>query len=207
MGAKDWMLLYADTDAAAVLRSRPEPDRDATHALVDRLHPATTLTPLSEQSLEAKANPPDGEFYAGVFPGLTVITSGQVALDYPSALPERFIEEGRGRTLYLHAMHSVVDWFAFGVWEDGVLRRALSLSPDDGVLENLGEPLEFERPYWAGERRLEDDGDGDAYPLDFHPLELGEDALRNLFGFNWEGAVQDDDPELGEVMLLGYRLS
>ncbi|MGW3628080.1 DUF6928 family protein, partial [Streptomyces sp. NPDC000880] len=29
-------------------------------------------------------------------------------------------------------MHSVVDWLAFAVWEDGRLIRSLSLSPDDG---------------------------------------------------------------------------
>jgi hypothetical protein len=30
-------------------------------------------------------------------------------------------------------MHSVADWFAYGVWTgDGVLRRALSVDPDRG---------------------------------------------------------------------------
>lgn len=38
--------------------------------------------------------------------------------------------------MYLHAMHSVVDWFAFAVWgPDGKLRRALSVSPANGVIE------------------------------------------------------------------------
>ncbi|MEU6287191.1 hypothetical protein [Streptomyces sp. NPDC046988] len=57
-----------------------------------------------------------------------------------------------GRRLILHAMHSAVDWLAFAVWEDGRLDRSLSLSPDSGVTENIGEPLPFELPYWAGER-------------------------------------------------------
>ncbi|MFD4655933.1 DUF6928 family protein [Kitasatospora sp. NPDC058444] len=54
--------------------------------------------------------------------------------------------------MVLHAMHSVVDWLAFGVWEDGRLVRSLSLSPDSGIIEDIGEPLSFEVPSWARER-------------------------------------------------------
>jgi hypothetical protein len=56
-------------------------------------------------------------------------------------------------------MHSVVDWLAFAVWEDGVLVRSLSLSPDGGGLENIGEPYDFEVPYWAGEYPVEPEPD------------------------------------------------
>jgi hypothetical protein len=225
MGAKDWIVMYAETEVAGVLRSRPQLDRELTRALVERLHPGAHLTPIEDGSLDATPNPPDGEIYAGVFPGVTAIASGELALDHPSTLPQRFVEEGRGRTLYLHAMHSVVDWFAYAIWENGSLRRALSLSPDDGILENLGEPLAFEKPYWAGEHSV-DEADDDVdfaefsrfvvvdgpitvqqYPLAFHPLELAEEALRSLFGFTYEGVVQDDDPELDEIVLAGYRLS
>ncbi|WP_420719932.1 DUF6928 family protein [Streptomyces sp. NA13] len=38
------------------------------------------------------------------------------------------------------------------MWEDGHLLRSLSLSPDSGVIENIGTPLPFEQPYWAGDR-------------------------------------------------------
>jgi hypothetical protein len=62
-----------------------------------------------------------------------VVCSGELGIDRPSALDRRFIEVGAGRTIDLHAMHSVVDWFAFAVWEsDGQVRRALSSSPDSG---------------------------------------------------------------------------
>ena len=99
----------------------------------------------------------------------------------------------------------MVDWFAYAIWTpDGQLRRALSLSPDSGIAENLGEPLPFERPYWTGEQPV-DTGDPDQpYPLPFHPLEMAEDALRHLFGFNYEGLYLDDDPDLEEVTLAGY---
>ena len=75
-----------------------------------------------------------------------------------------------------------------------------------GIIENLGDPLAFEAPYWAGAKALEVD-DGDApYPLRVHPLELAEDALRTLFGFNYEGVYLDDDPDLESVVLAGFRV-
>jgi hypothetical protein len=92
-----------------------------------------------------------------------------------------------GRRICLHAMHSVVDWLAFAVWEDGELVRSLSVSPDDGVLEDIGERLPFETPYWDGRFPLGDDDDNEPYPLPFHPLEMGERTMRELFGFHAEG--------------------
>ena len=75
-------------------------------------------------------------------------------------------------------------------------------------MENIGSPLAFEGPYWAGEHALEpEDENDDPYPLPFHPLELAEEALRTLFGFNYEGIYLDDDPDLGKIVLAGYLLS
>jgi hypothetical protein len=143
-------------------------------------------------------NPPDDEVYAAVWPGAMVVCSSEFGIDRPSALDRRFIDVGAGRTVYLHAMHSVVDWFAFAVWESGGrLRRALSLSPDSGIIENIGDPLPFEEPFWAGDRPAidpedDDDDDEDPYPFVFHPLELGEEALGTLFGFVYEGPASVD---------------
>lgn len=61
-------------------------------------------------------------------------------------LPEHLVAASAGRRLVLHAMHSVVDWLAFAVWDDGRLVRSLSLSPDSGIIENIGEPLPFDCP-------------------------------------------------------------
>ena len=57
----------------------------------------------------------------------------------------RFLEGAGAKTVYLHAMHSVVDWFAFAVWHGQKVRRSLSLSPDSGVMEDIGSPLPFMR--------------------------------------------------------------
>jgi hypothetical protein len=189
------------------LKAAPEIDRDATHAFVERLYPEQRLAKIQDGSLWANPNPPDRHIYAGCFPGLTVLCAADVALDRPSQLPRRFRDEAGGRTTYLHAMHSVVDWFAYAIWTpDGQLQRSLSLSPDDGIIENLGNPLAFEAPYWAGEKALEVDDDEERYALPFHPLELAEDALRTLFGFNYEGKYLEDDPHLDKLILAGYRV-
>jgi hypothetical protein len=42
------------------------------------------------------------------------------------------------------------------------------------------------------------------YPFPFHPLELAEDALRVLFGFNYEGLYHDDAPDLEDIVLMGF---
>lgn len=203
MGAKDWMIVYADGDVGPVLRKTPEPDREATRAVVERLYQAYEITPLDDGNLAYNANPRDGEVYAGCFDGVTIVCTGHVALDAPSQVDPNFLAEAHGRTTYVHAMHSVVDWCAFAVWApDGTLRRALSLSPDSGIIENTGEPYPFEAPYWAGEHPVDDE-----YALPFHPLELAEAALRAFFGFTYEGVYHDDDPDLEDVVLLGFAVA
>jgi len=107
----------------------------------------------------------------------------------------------------MHGMHSVSDRLCFAVWENGSLVRSLSVSPDGGIGENIGEPYDFERPYWAGERPVESTLSEDPYPLPFHPLELGEDALRALFGFIVEGLPDPDDVDPYDVALQGFRVA
>lgn len=205
MGAKDWMLLYADRQVQPILAAAPVLDRDATRALVRRLYPAYQAE-IADGTLLEQASPGEDRIYAGCFPGLSVVCASEVAVTQPSRLDQRFLAEGRGRTVYLHAMHSGVDWFAYAIWSsDRTLRRALSLSPDDGIIEDIGPPLEFEEPYWSGERPMVATG-GRPYPLPFHPLELAEAALRALFGFNYEGLWRDDDFDLERIVLAGFAL-
>ena len=87
-------------------------------------------------------------------------------------------------------MHSVVDWFAYAVWSKGALQRSLSLSPDSGILEDIGARFAFEAPFWSGRHPAHDPGEGDdEYPFPFHPLDLGEAALAELFGYQLEGEM------------------
>jgi hypothetical protein len=218
VGAKSWLVCYADVDdVAALLRSSPALDRDATDRLVRAVHPGSTVTLDGEDSLES-ADPPDGVVVAAVWPGAAVLCSGEVAIDRPSEIHPRFTYPGLGRRVVTQAMHSVVDWAAFSVrGPDGALLRSLSVSPDDGVIEDLGERLTFEAPYWAGERPLDDEvddevddeDDEDPYPLPFHPLELGEEALGRLVGFvveGFTGMTGDAYVDPWDVPALRYRI-
>lgn len=104
MGAKDWMVVYAENAVRPILQAAPAIDRAATQALITRLYPAHQIRQVRDGNLSDQANPPDGHVYAGCLPGLTVVCTGDAALDRPSQLPRRFLDEAAGRTVYLHAM-------------------------------------------------------------------------------------------------------
>ncbi|CAM5380424.1 putative protein OS=Streptomyces griseomycini OX=66895 GN=FHS37_004445 PE=4 SV=1 [Streptomyces griseomycini] len=107
-------------------------------------------------------------------------------------------------------MHSVVDWLAFAVREDGRLVRSLGLPPGSGIIENIGEPFTFELPYWAGDRPADiipwPGEEEESYAPPFPPPELGEDALRALCGFVQEGRPEPDDVDADAVELYGFHV-
>jgi hypothetical protein len=203
MGAKTWMLVYADTDARAALERRPSLDRAATASLAALLFPEEKLEPLEDGALMYTC-PPDDELCVGSFAGVSIVAAKEFGIDYPSQLPARFVSAGAKGTLALHAMHSVVDWFAYGLWNRGELTRALSLSPDSGVLEDVGSRLPFEEPYWSGHYPAVEDPE-ESYPFPFHPLELGEAALAALFGYQLEGMIDETLLDSEAIPLMRYK--
>ena len=205
MGAKTWMLVYAEGAVADVLKGRPQLDRRATQQLAAGLFPTDRLEPIGNGSLFYTC-PPGNEVHIGCFPGVTILAAKEFGIDHPSRLPARFIAAGGSGTIYLHAMHSAVDWLAFAKWVDGKLIRALSLSPDSGVIEDIGQRLPFEEPFWAGQHPVETDEEESKYPLPFHPLELGELALKEFFGYQIEGFLQVLGPVNAEsIPLIKFR--
>jgi len=208
MGAKTWMLVYADGSARDVLAAGPALDRPATSRLAARLFPKDRLEPLADGSLSC-TSPPDDEIHIGCFPGLSIAAAKEFGIDRPSRLPPQFLKGAESKTVYLHAMHSVVDWFAFAVWRAGELERSLSLAPDNGILEDIGQKLPFELPYWSGQHPAidpRDAGEGDPpYPFPFHPLELGEAALREFFGYQLEGIIDPSLLEPDAVPLVRFQ--
>ncbi|NYJ01911.1 hypothetical protein HNR19_002609 [Nocardioides thalensis] len=212
MGAKDWFVCYADGDVSSLLATRPEIDRAATEALIRRLFAGHTVVSAADGTLAEHASPDDDMVYAAVWPRMTIVCTSAVALDRPSDIDARFLAEGADRTVYVHAMHSVVDWFALGVWgPGGQLRRSLSLSGgNEELIEDVGEHLSFEQPFWAGEYPAIEDEEDEEYPFPFHPLELAEAALDNLFGFVFEGyedMPDDDSADPFDITLAGFRLT
>ncbi|MDX3571107.1 DUF6928 family protein [Streptomyces sp. ID05-47C] len=202
--------MYADGDVPELLRRVGAADRDLTATMVRRLYPGWEVEEREGSSLADAVYPPKGTVYAASWPGVEVIGDRGMMIDLPSQLPEHLVAASAGRRLVLHNMHSVVDWLAFAVWEDGRLVRSLSLSPDDGIMENIGEPLPFEQSYWAGEHPADvipwPDEDEEPYPLPFHPLEMGEDALRALCGFIQEGRSEENDVHADHIRLHGFRV-
>ncbi|MCF6522104.1 hypothetical protein [Streptomyces sp. JJ36] len=207
MGARSGLLIYTDgEEAPGLLRQVGTADPRRTSALVRRLHPGWEIAP-GEGSELSEVYPPPGRVRAASWPGVDVVSDRGVMAGPPSQLPQRYVEASADRRLVLHAMHSVVDWLAFAVWEDGRLIRSLSLSPDDGIEENVGVPLRFELPYWAGEYPVDvmPWPDEEApYPLPFHPLDMGEDALRALCGFTLEGLPAPGDVAADDIELYGF---
>lgn len=191
--------MLCDGDPKRLLTAVPVLDRPATTAMAERLFPGEKLTPLDDGSL-IDTCPADNELVIGSFAGLTIVAAKEFAIDYPSRLPLSFITATPATTVYLHAMHSVVDWFAYAVWQDGQLQRSLSVSPDSGIIEDIGVRRPFESPFWEGQHRVCDPEEEGAYPLDFHPLEMGEAALSDLFGYRLEGVMEDVLPETVALM-------
>ncbi|WP_033225995.1 MULTISPECIES: DUF6928 family protein [unclassified Streptomyces] len=208
MGAKTGLLLYADGEAPERLRRAGAADHGRTAAMMRQLYPGWEIEEREGTSLPDGVYPPEGRVCAASWPGVEVIGDQRLMIDLPSRLPEHLVAASAGRRLVLHAMHSVVDWLAFAVWEDGRLVRSLSLSPDSGVMENIGQPLPFELPYWSGDRPADvmpwPDEEETPYPLPFHPLDLGEDALRALCGFVMEGLPAPDDVATDAIELHGF---
>ncbi|GAA2124098.1 DUF6928 family protein [Actinomadura napierensis] len=142
MGAKTAVLIYTDGHPADLLCSATEPDLPATTALISRTNPGWDGSTASSGDLQDYFCPDQGIAYAGSFPGIDVLCDRQVMVDRPSHLPAHLLHASayRGRVI-LHAVHSVTDWFAYAIWENGTLLRSLSLSPDSGVIESIGTPL------------------------------------------------------------------
>lgn len=204
VGAKTWMIVYANGNAGDALRRRPALDRDATLELARRLFPKDKLEPIGDGDLSYTC-PPDNELHIGCFPGVSVLAAREFGIDYPSKLPGQFIGGGGAETVYLHAMHSGVDWFAYAQWINGKLVRSLSLCPDKGILEDIGQHLPFEEPFWSGQHPATDDEE--EYPFPFHPLDLGDAALKELFGYQLEGTPDPALLEPESIPLLKYKRS
>jgi hypothetical protein len=62
-------------------------------------------------------------------------------------------------------------------------------------------------PFWPGRHPVIEDGGESDYPFPFHPLDLGEAALRSFFGYQLEGMIAPGLLERETVPLVKYRRS
>ncbi len=155
MGTKTALLALTDGDLRPALLGASRSDLAEAEQLVRQTLPGYDVTPIGEGTLSGDIYPADDVTYASVLAGADLLCDRRLVLARPSELPEHLRKAGAGRRIIMHSMHSAVDWLCFAVWDDGTLVRSLSLSPDSGILENIGEPYDFEQPYWVGEHPVE----------------------------------------------------
>jgi hypothetical protein len=195
------MVMYADGNPVDVLRAFPVLDKPATRVLVERLFPDAVIEEVGDMLLADAFDPPEDVAYVGCFPGLDVVCGWTLMPDRPSQLDGAVAAASEKRNLFLHAVHADADWCSYGRWHDGELVRAVSVCPDPGVIEELGERLDFEEPYWKGEHPA------DGLDLPFHPLELGAAALRDFFGIVPVAEIGNDDVDPEIIPVVGYRIT
>lgn len=192
IGTNTALLIYTDGEPADLLRDEPDPE--ATRDLIARTNPGWDGATVPPAILTDALWPEDDTVYAASFPGLDILCDQQLMSQRPSTLSRDLLDAGRHRNkVVLHTMYSTVDWFGFAIWEDGSLVRSLSLDPDSGIIEDIGTPLPFEEPYWAGAHPVA----SSTYPLPFHPLALGEKALWTL--------LEGEGSDLSKIRLPGFR--
>ncbi|MFD5654011.1 DUF6928 family protein [Streptomyces sp. NPDC127039] len=146
--------------------------------------------------------PEEGAACVASFPRFDVVCSRKISHDLPSEIASDVARLAGLRSAYAVCMESSRDWASIFAWSPKGVTRSLSLSPEGGVVEDVGQRFPFEVPFWSGRRsvRVSD------YQLPFHPIDLGNEALRIFFNFILEG-TEDDlcvDPEEIEMPVFHY---
>jgi hypothetical protein len=192
VAANSAIVVWTDSKPLDVLRAYPVLDKPATRELVERLFPGTDIEEIGDQLLADALDPPAGVAYVGCFPGLDLVCGWSLMPDRPSQLDPATLGATERPHVYLYGVHADADWCTFGRWDDGQLVRALSVCPDPGIIEDVGEHESFEQPYW------------DAAEL--RPVALGEAALSGYFGIVFgDDKLDKTDPE--SIPVVGYKIT
>ncbi|MEU8892801.1 hypothetical protein [Streptomyces sp. NPDC048442] len=201
MGSKASLLAFARETPRAALRPGLVADEAEARLLVSEVLALEGVEPAGPRVLDGAVRPELGMVCAGRFADVDVLTSQDLGRARPSELAE-YIPRSAHPRAFAVAMDSAVDWMGFALWEHGTLVRSLSLAPDEGIIEQIGNPLPVERDFWAEQHPVVH---APGYPLPFHPLELGNEVLRVFFGFVLEGRVDDDCFHPEDVTLSAFR--
>lgn len=197
MGSKSAMVIFVEAGLNAPFRGASEIDHLRSQRLAEKVL-GVASSEVGALPLDLAAWPDVGTVCAASLPGSEVVCSAQFARHRPSELTEWILGSADGKDAYAVFMHSAEDWSAFAVWSDGQLLRSLSINPEFGTIEDVGERLPFEIPFWEGDFPVRQEV---SYALPFHPIDLGNAALREFFGFILEGREDEAcfDPEEVEI--------
>ena len=209
VGAKVSTIWYVEVpDPAAVLRGHPDPDPGAAQQLASRLYPDLVATPTGPVPLaEAARLDAAGTVHIGSYPGVTVVCGPDLAVPRPSTLPETRIRPTEFAKTYYVASKPDIAWGSFAMWEDGHLTRSFSATPVH-IHEDLGLPLVWERPFWAGDFPLKHPAGvlPDPQSLPFHPQQFAEGANREWLGFRYTGAPEGTEIDPKKLTVLGFTV-
>ena len=201
MGSRAAVIMFADQAPREVLRSGLVIDEERSRQLAGEL-----LGGVAEEvevlGLDLALWPARGVVTAASAPGLEIVSSRELVRDRPSELTGEVARLGGGRDAYGVFLESSEDWIGFATWSGGVVTRSVSVGVASGVIEEIGEPLAFEETFWAGEQPVRHLPE---YPLPFHPIELGNEALKAFFGFVIEGSLDGTSVEPDEIEVATYR--
>jgi hypothetical protein len=182
------LVVYTDSNPTDVLRACPVLDKPATRALAERLFPDAHISEIGDELLVDALDPGEDVAYLGCFGGLDLVCNWKIMPDRPSQLDPAVLGATERRNTYLYALHADADWCSYGLWQDGELIRSYSVGQDPGVLEDIGEPLSFEK---------RDDSHSD----------LGAAAFKAFFGIDPSEDADNDDVDPEMIPVVGYRVS
>ncbi|GAA1687714.1 hypothetical protein GCM10009830_39100 [Glycomyces endophyticus] len=200
MGAKAGLIHLGGGIPAHALAGGPAFDPERSAALAATILGGPVAPAGARTLAEGGVWPERGTICVGAGEHTALVGYAEICPDRPGTITDWIRAVAPGGDAHGVFMHSVVDFGAVAVWEHGEIRRSISLAPDSGVMDDLGDPLTFEAPFWNGDHAVDED-----YPLPFHPLDFGEAALLALFGFGIEGSPAAYAFDPGTVALPAFR--
>ncbi|MDF0529820.1 hypothetical protein P0W64_09535 [Tsukamurella sp. 8F] len=158
-------------------------------------------------SLAEAADPAPGRVYVGAYGGLTVVSHADLSTAKPSELDGSWRELVHAKHVFLLSTQPDRSVGAFAHWVGDDLKRSFSAHPVD-IIEDIGLPEVFERPFWAGEHPLAyaPGVEPDPRALPFHPMEFAEQANRQWLGFRYTYPLDITDLDPARIPVLEFRL-
>jgi len=182
------------TDPGTVLEAEPKADRGFGRKYLAQLNPAWPITPIGQFPLNRSAQASPGEFYIAGFPGITVVQTVLTETPSLSELNPRLLDSIPAKDIYAFAVNRDTGYGGIAHWHDGVLKRSLC-AERTRTYEDVGLPIPFESPFWAGERAEAAGG----ISLPFEPVDLVDEAQRSWLGV-------DISPDGPDIHVVGYAV-